>query len=292
MSSTWYAPAKINLWLRVFAGDASGYHPLDTLFCAIDLCDRLDITDADGIHLDVTGADVGPAESNLAYRAAHEYFLTLGRPPRISMKLHKNIPAGAGLGGGSSDAATVLRALQQLHDDALPQADLLALAARLGSDVPFFLCGSPLARARGRGERLDPLPPLTARTVLLVIPDFAIATRDAYRWLDGSGTLQPHGEPWPAPRNWPEVERRATNTFESVLFARYPLLREVCGELTRAGATMARVSGSGSAVFGVFAAATDALAAQRVLAVNPLLRCHLTRTRTGETDWTETGSSR
>lgn len=292
MTSTWYAPAKINLWLRVFAGDASGYHPLDTLFCAVDLCDRLDIGIAEGIHLEVNGADLGPVESNLAYRAAHEYFLTLGRPPRISIKLHKNIPAGAGLGGGSSDAAAVLRALQQLHHDALPQADLLALAARLGSDVPFFLCDSPLARAHGRGELLEPLPPLPARSVLLVIPDFAIATRDAYRWLDESGALQPPAEQWPGPRDWQEVEKRAINSFETVLFERYPLLHEVCGELRRAGAAVALVSGSGSALFGVFADAADALAAQRVLAAHARLRCHLARTRTGETDWTETGSSR
>jgi len=108
MSQTHYAPAKINLWLRVFAPDETGYHPLDTLFCAIDLQDELVMDEGEGIELEVTGADVGPTENNLAYRAAQEYFLAIGEKPGVAIKLDKNIPAGAGLGGGSSDAATTL----------------------------------------------------------------------------------------------------------------------------------------------------------------------------------------
>ena len=292
MTRTCYAPAKINLWLRVFPSDASGFHPLDTLFCAIDLADRLDISDADGLQLDVSGADVGPRAANLAYRAAQEYFLATGIPPHSAIRLHKIIPAGAGLGGGSSDAAAVLRVLQEQHDGALPQDDLLALAARLGSDVPFFLCGSPWARAGGRGEKLDPLPALPPRALLVVVPELMVATRDAYQWLDESGTLAAASAPWPPPESWEDVAARARNSFEPVLFDRFPILRELRDALRRAGAAIAMLSGSGSALFGVFADEAAATAAHRALVVTPHARIFRARTLMSETDWTGTGISR
>ena len=110
MSTTYHAPAKINLWLRVFAPDDSGYHPLDTLFCALDLHDELSLAPAAELQLAVTGADVGPSEQNLVWRAAREYYALLGEEPRVRFELHKRIPAGAGLGGGSSDAAAASNA--------------------------------------------------------------------------------------------------------------------------------------------------------------------------------------
>jgi 4-diphosphocytidyl-2-C-methyl-D-erythritol kinase len=135
MTRTFFAPAKINLWLRVFAPDASGYHPLDTLFCAIDLRDQLDVGDGPGLHLDVSGIEVGEVEDNLVYRAAHAYFECIGKSPDVQLKLQKNIPAGAGLGGGSSDAAATLIALQERNDWALPHDEMMSLAAQLGSDI-------------------------------------------------------------------------------------------------------------------------------------------------------------
>ncbi|HEY0304570.1 MAG TPA: 4-(cytidine 5'-diphospho)-2-C-methyl-D-erythritol kinase [Longimicrobiales bacterium] len=278
MTRTWYAPAKINLWLRVFAPDDTGYHPLDTLFCAIGLQDELEIGAGKGIALSVTGADVGPIESNLAFRAAQEYFLAIGEQPSIAIHLHKNIPAGAGLGGGSSDAATVLLALQERFQNTLPDADLLALAARLGSDVPFFLCGSAWARARGRGEVLEQVAPLPPRPVLVLIPDFPVPTRDAYRWLDESGTLIQPDAQWPAPRSWHDVDARAVNAFEAVLFAKYPVLAELRDQLLRSDAAIALVSGSGSAVVGIFADDVAAERAQQNFLAQPHLRTFLTRT--------------
>ena len=266
MRQTYYAPAKVNLWLRVFRTDATGYHPLDTLFCAIDLTDQLDIEAGRGIELEVTGADVGANETNLAYRAAFEYCHTIGVQPNVRIHLHKRIPAGAGLGGGSSDAATVLRAMQQRHGNRLPQAELLALAARIGSDVPFFLCGSHLAHATGRGEVLSGLPALAPRHVVVVMPSFSISTRDAYSWLDESGKLDAINEPRPHPAGWLDVERAAVNDFEPVLFDRYPQLVELRDALKQAGAGIALVSGSGSALFGVFAKAEAAEAAAQAIA--------------------------
>jgi 4-diphosphocytidyl-2-C-methyl-D-erythritol kinase len=278
MTRTYYAPAKINLWLRVFTPDSSGYHPVDTLFCAVGLSDRIDVEDADGLQVDVSGADVGPVEKNLVYRAASLYFDAIGAPPNVRLHLHKNIPHGAGLGGGSSDAATTLLALQDRNANPLNTTFLSDLAARVGSDVPFFLCGSSLARGSGRGEKLEPLAPLPERQMLIVVPDFPIATAAAYRWLDESGILgEPEG-PLPAPSNWPDVDQRSTNTFELVLFQRFPALRRVCDFLRDNGARCAHVSGSGSAVFGLFDSADSANAARQVLAMDPTLRTIETHT--------------
>lgn len=253
MTHSLHAPAKINLWLRIFAPDHTGYHPLDTLFCAITLADRLDISlSGDVIRLDVRGPDLGPVAANLAFRAAQEYFLALNEKPGVHITLHKHIPARAGLGGGSSDAAAVLRALQQLHEHRLPDADLMAIAARLGSDVPFFLCGSPLAQAGGRGELLQPRPTLPQRDVLVLVPDFPIPTKAAYDWLDQFGGLQQPDTPLDPTASWTDLHKVARNDFEPVLFQRYPVLQHLRDALLGAGASMAMVSGSGSAVFGIF----------------------------------------
>jgi 4-diphosphocytidyl-2-C-methyl-D-erythritol kinase len=278
MNRTFHAPAKINLWLRVFNADSSGYHPVDTLFCAIGLADRLDIRDGEGLQLEVSGADVGPIESNLAYRAASMFFEAIGKAPDVAIHLQKNIPSGAGLGGGSSDAAATLLALQERHDHPIKLEWLSEMAARIGSDVPFFLCGSPLARGAGRGEQLTPLPPFEERHVLVVIPNFAIATGDAYRWLDDSALLTDPDEPLQLPVGWHDVERQSTNSFEMVLFQRYPVLRRICDFLRENGAGIAHVSGSGSAVFGLFASEAAARAAEVVVGMDPTLRTYVCRT--------------
>jgi 4-diphosphocytidyl-2-C-methyl-D-erythritol kinase len=268
MTRTYYAPAKVNLWLRVFRADDTGYHPLDTLFCAIDLCDRIEIrTASSGIDLRVQGADdLGPLETNLAYRAAREYYHEIGISPSIEMTLHKRIPAGAGLGGGSSDAATVLTALQEVTQQRLPDQDLLALAARLGSDVPFFLCGSALARAQGRGEVLNPLPALPQRQIVVLMPAFSISTRDAYQWLDDRGQLNVAVDRPARTAGWQDVEQAAINDFEQVLFDKFPALRQLRDALRQTGARIALVSGSGSAVFGVYEDSSQAEQAQLELA--------------------------
>lgn len=266
MKRTYNAPAKVNLWLRVFRPDATGYHPLDTLFCAIDLQDEIEIEGGRGVELNVTGADLGPPETNLAYRAALEYCHTIGVPANVHIKLSKRIPSGAGLGGGSSDAAAVLRAMQERHGARLPQADLLALAARLGSDVPFFLCGSSFAHATGRGEVLTALPPLPQRHVIVVMPSFSIATRDAYGWLDAGRALELPATPSAHPRDWNDVARAAVNDFETVLFERYRELADLTETLKTAGAQIALLSGSGSAVFGVFESGAAAEAGRSAVA--------------------------
>lgn len=254
MSVTIFARAKVNLWLRIFPPDATGYHPLDTLFCAIDLADEIRIElGGSGIHLDVSGADVGPVENNLVFRAARDFYATTGLAPNVAIQLIKNIPAGGGMAGGSSDAAAVLNSLNELHGGVLPDADLMAMGARLGSDVAFFLCGSSLAHATGRGEVLQALPPLPPAPLILIIPNFAVATPDAFRWLDEARAYsRPNDDVMPSIQTWDDVSRHAENDFEAVLFAKFPELDRLRQLLHATGAHIAMVSGSGSALFGVY----------------------------------------
>ncbi len=258
------APAKVNLWLRVFQREASGFHGLDTLFCALELADRLRVErGGSGVRLEVRGADLGAPETNLAFRAAHAFLELTRAAEGVSVVLDKHIPAGAGLGGGSSDAAATLRALNLLHDRPLLPSVLSSLGAAIGSDVPFFLADAVLARGTGRGDRLDPLPPLPPRPVLVAMPPFRVGTADAYRMLDAA-----RGAPLPAPSpshsaagvpavaGWEDVARRSSNDFEGVLFEAHPLLARLQSALERAGARPARLSGSGAAVYGIFESAT------------------------------------
>lgn len=267
MNTTVFAYAKINLWLRIFPPDTSGFHPLDTLFCALDLADKIVIdTSHNALHLTVAGADVGPTEDNLAMRAAQEFFGTLEMLPRAAIHLTKNIPAGAGLGGGSSDAAAVLRALNHFHDDLVPAADLMAMAARIGSDVPFFLCGSSLARGTGRGEVLQGLAPLPSAPAIVVAPSFPIATADAYRWLDERSAYSAPDDVDPATlRTWADVAVHVHNSFEPVLFEQYSELESIRDALRATGAIIASLSGSGSALFGIYDSADTRERAAHVL---------------------------
>jgi 4-diphosphocytidyl-2-C-methyl-D-erythritol kinase len=269
------APAKVNLCLRVAAPRDDGYHPLSTVFCALDLADTVEVrTDPpDGPGLVVTfepplqaRPDLGDPSANLATRAARGFLERAGLPesatPRI--RLTKRIPAAGGLGGGSSDAAAVLRAMDRLYPGAVDPHDLSAVAARLGSDVPFFLLDTALALATGRGERVRPLHPLPSRPVVLVLPGFGVATADAYGWLDTDRRSAPSSLPDPpAPTSWAGVAELAVNDLEPPVLARHPRLRDVRDALRDAGAGVALLAGSGSSVFGVFA---DEEAARRAAA--------------------------
>lgn len=266
------APAKINLRLRVLAREESGYHQIETIFCAVDLADRLEIRPGPpGIGLEVVGAVPGAPADNLVHRAAVAFSRAAGISPAVRIRLEKHIPVGAGLGGGSSDAAATLRALNKLAGRPLAPSVLLRIGATLGSDVPFFLGGSALALAWGRGERLLTLPPLPSVPVIIVSPGFAIATADAYRDLARlrEGIAAP-----PAPAllhghdlgSWTAIAALAGNDFEPPTFQRYPALAELRTALHDAGATIALLAGSGSSLFGIFAdeetraAATDRIA--------------------------------
>lgn len=280
------APAKVNLWLDVRPRDASGFHAVDTLFCALDLSDVVAVAPFErGLELSVSGADLGPPESNLAWRAAREFMRAAHLDTGARLTLVKNIPSGAGLGGGSSDAAAALRSLAALHGALLSPADLRRIGASLGRDVPFFLAGSTLARGLGYGEALEPLQPLPSKPVLIALPPTAMPTAEAYRLLDEARATRTLATP-PGPRyhdagSWEDVARTSENDFEPVLLRRIPELEQGLTLLRRNGAFLARLAGSGSAVFGVFndEGSRDQAARQIDLEL-PSFRCWSARTLT------------
>src|SRR5207253_9684882 len=166
------AHAKLNLLLRILAREASsGYHQIETAFTLLELADELVVTRAgSGIALTVHGPDLGPPEANLAVRAARAVLEATADKFGVTIELTKRIPVRAGLGGGSSDAAATLHAVNALAGDIVPRPERLHFAARLGADVAFFASGAPAAVAWGRGERLLRLTPPPAAPVLVAVP--------------------------------------------------------------------------------------------------------------------------
>ena len=264
------APAKVNLLLRVLEQREDGYHRIETVLHTLELADtlRLDFLDGDSDQLELEGVAegaLGPPEANLAVRAAEGFRRVLAtrgtRLPGIRVRLSKRIPHGAGLGGGSSDAAAVLRGLNALLEDALPPADLMRLGAGIGSDVPFFVSGAARAVAWGRGERVLELPDLPPREVLLAVPEPPISTDWAYgvlasrRARESAAPAHPrfgYGEA-PGPSDeWAGVRGEAQNDFEEALFPLRPELALIKANLLGVGGAPALLCGSGAAVFGVF----------------------------------------
>ena len=256
------APAKANLFLRILAREEGGYHALETLFCALSLADTVRVQrGAAGVRLQVEGAvDTGPPERNLCVHAAERFHAALGASPAVDIHLTKRIPSAAGLGGGSSDGAATLRALNALHGEPFGRAELLRMAIELGSDVPFFLCGSPLALAWSRGERLLALPSLTPRPVLVAHPGVAMPTAEAFRRLaERRGGYRPDARSLSIDQlaEWDSVAALAENDFEDVVIGEIPVLRDALTAMRDAGALVARMAGSGSSVFGVFGSDAD-----------------------------------
>jgi 4-diphosphocytidyl-2-C-methyl-D-erythritol kinase len=280
------APAKVNLLLRILERSEDGYHRLETLFQAVDLSDTLTLTVAagEGFSLEVQGADVGPAEDNLVTRAAEAFRATTGFRAGVRAVLHKRIPAGAGLGGGSSDAGAALRALNVLAGGPLSSGELAAVGRALGADVAFFAGAAGLALGEGRGDRLRPLPPLPPRSLLLGLPPAHVATGPAYGALARLRTEGRRPVPPPlllgrAPASWAEVESLAVNDFEAVVPAANPTVLEALEALRGAGLPLVLLSGSGAAVFGLVPPGADPGALALDLAVrHPGIRWQVVRT--------------
>ena len=249
------SPAKINWSLRVLGRRADGFHDLETLFQTISLHDVLTFTPARETSLTCDDPSIPTDESNLILRAAR----ALGAPP-VAIELQKRIPAGGGLGGGSSNAAATLRALNRLFDLGFENFDLAEIALRLGSDVPFFLVGGT-AYATGRGEELAAMQHAPKIPLLLLFPRERMLTPEAFRML------RRFSPPLGMERYAEILERglladagELTNDFEEPVFAKLPRLAELRQRLLDAGAAWARMSGSGSTIVGAFrdAAARDA----------------------------------
>jgi 4-diphosphocytidyl-2-C-methyl-D-erythritol kinase len=258
------AQAKVNLFLDVLEREPNGYHAIETAFLRIDLADDVVVREATGRALDVSGPAVpagglGPTEKNLAYRAAAAYADASGWPSGFAIELVKRIPAGAGLGGGSADAGAVLRALDAISRRPLG-ARLTEIATTLGADVPFMALEEPMALASGRGERLKPIRALEPRAIVLAVPPFAIATADAYAWLDADraalsvASRTAFAEPL---ATWEDAAASAHNDFGPVVARRHPEIAAITERFRATGASIALLAGSGSTVFGIFGTAPD-----------------------------------
>jgi 4-diphosphocytidyl-2-C-methyl-D-erythritol kinase len=257
------AESKINLTLRVLAREASGYHQIETVFCRLALADDVVVRLMPaGRAIDCRGADVGPAEHNLAYRAAVAYAEARGWPAGFGIEIDKHIPVGGGLGGGSANAAAVLRALAALDPAPMAPETLLALAGQLGADVPFLTADCGLALAWGRGDRLLALPAPAARPVVLYLPPFGVQTAAAYSWVAearGERTVPARLLPARALTEWEWLAMHGGNDFEVPVGARHPEIIDALSALRKTdGVVLARMSGSGSTVFGVLDPGADA----------------------------------
>ena len=270
--SVWRSPAKINLFLSVTGRRPDGYHELATLMACVDLCDRITLHHSGrDIRLTCHAPGIPQDETNLAFRAARlyrdAYRDTRGTPPftGLSIGLEKTIPAGAGLGGGSSNAATVLKALDQRVPNPLAPEHLAALALQLGADVPFFLYGKP-ALATGVGERLQPWPNLPLFPLVLVFPGSGLATAEIYRSLNLRLTnCEKKLKGFLLKPGIFDADKHLCNDLEPVAMQRCPDILQIKKELNRLGARGALMSGSGSSVFGLFGSADEARNAVRCL---------------------------
>ena len=257
MKLSFKTPAKINLGLYILNKRPDGYHELETLLQMVSLFDEIDLETAPTeVKLSCSTPGIPTDASNLVLRAVavlKEAFPQKSSGVRIHLKKH--IPAGAGLGGGSGNAAGVLMALNRLWDLRLTRDQLAPLAAKLGSDVPFFL-GGPCALGRGRGEVIEPLEPSEKFSVVLVYPGFPIPTEEVYRELKIKLTNPGNNisilKKFLSDSEIVALGNRLHNDLEVVVERRFPEIETIKGELLAHGAKGALVSGSGSTVFGIF----------------------------------------
>jgi 4-diphosphocytidyl-2-C-methyl-D-erythritol kinase len=269
------SPAKINLFLNILERRADGFHNLETLMTPLALCDTLAFEErASGFTVECAAPDVPADDRNLVVKAAKKLAETFHVNKGAHIQIHKQIPAGGGMGGGSGNAAVTLRALNQLWQLNAPMEKLHAIAAQIGSDVPFFLYNSP-ALCKGRGEIVEPLKLGVELGVLLVNPGFGIPTQWAYnalaterKFAKGENSTPPYPSNAPTlqrsnavplhdflsalrSHDAPAIQRGLINSLESPCLKKYPLLALLKDALLRHGALGAMMTGSGSTVFGL-----------------------------------------
>ncbi len=266
-----FAPAKVNVCLRVLGKRLDGYHDLAMLMQRVSLFDQLDIELVAGSDVEVScpGLDLASGEQNIVEKAARLLLAHVGIKQGVSIKVEKKIPAAAGLGGGSSDAAAVLEALDALLNLGLPRSELMMLGRRLGADVPFFLY-KQTAWATGISDQLEPWPGLLPVTLVLVNPGIDVSTA----WVFQNLGLTRSGSTARIPR-FPErandLVRLMHNDLEVVTCQHHPVITTIKERLVASGANGALMSGSGPTVFGVFD--------------NHFRAKHVAQTLSAETDW-------
>ena len=274
------APAKINLGLRVLSRRSDGYHDIVSLMVPVGLFDVVCVQSApSGIELICPDSDLPRDQGNLVHRAAQLILRHCGSDAGVRLELHKRIPVGAGLGGGSSDAAATLKGVNELLGRCLANQDLHSLAVRLGADVPFFLLGGA-ALAEGIGDRLTPVAAVPEVWTMLVDPGFQVSTRWAYEHLALTNKANrsnlrnlgaiPAGKVTAYHRcllgrqglTLEDLLPCLVNDFEPLVFSHYPQLEEIRQALLAAGAQAALMTGSGPTLVGLFASEDEAKAGQ------------------------------
>jgi 4-diphosphocytidyl-2-C-methyl-D-erythritol kinase len=259
---TLHSPAKINLRLEILGKRNDGYHEIRTIIQKISFYDdvTLKVSTQKGIKVKVDNPTIPADNKNLAYKAAFLLMEDQKISAGVSIHIKKKIPAGAGLGGGSSNAATTLQGLNRLFKLNLKDKYLQQFSMSLGADVPFFLSGSGTALATGIGEKLKPLKLQKKLWFLLILPDFSISTSWAYNTYSRYNILTKRKKNIKIKnsiRTFDGVISLLLNDFESIVIPLYPEIKTIKNNLIRAGAAGSLLSGSGSSVFGVFSNKED-----------------------------------
>lgn len=245
------APAKINLGLHILSRRDDGYHEIETGMAAVGWYDELTFELSDALVFTCSDSSLPVDDSNLVVRAVKMMAGEFGRDPSVRVHLHKSIPYGAGLGGGSSDAAATLNALCKLWERDLPKERLLEMAALLGSDVPFFIDADP-ALASGRGEILSPLSLSLNHHVVILAGPQGISTAEAYGGCEPTNEGRPDLRMLLESRSPNEWRGHLENDFTDVAFRKVPELVDQSRYLEQSGADYVSLSGSGSAIYGLF----------------------------------------
>jgi 4-diphosphocytidyl-2-C-methyl-D-erythritol kinase len=263
------AAAKLNLYLNVIGRRDDGYHEIETFYQPVSLWDELTIEKApSGVTVEGEDASVPWNEDNLCHRAARLVIARAGLEGGVRIRVEKGIPSGAGLGGGSSDAAATLLGVNRLYGCGLADEDLRELAATIGSDVPFFVLGRA-AIGRGRGELLEEAPGLAAGWILIAKPEVTISTRWAYQNLNLVLTKGPGADRLTALveglQRFPDIRLDAHNSFEALVREHFPSVSGILDALAAEKPVLSSLSGSGSACFAIFAEEREARDASEVL---------------------------
>jgi len=290
---TVFAPAKINLILRILERRPDGFHNLWSIMQTVALEDEVQIrlrTDRQGIHLRCDATQLAADQSNLVYRAAAEVMARAKQSIGLDIELRKRIPMGAGLGGGSSDAAATIIGLNHLLQLKWSPAQMADAGQSLGSDVPFFLF-APSAFVAGRGEMVRPVVVEGARWVVLVNPGFGVNTKWAYQELAATRivvtplSLAQRELDRQSRVSWDQLIATAENDFEAPVFAAHGKLREIKRSLQAHGAEIALLSGSGATVFGLFANEARARSAQTHFMSENMMKVFTAPTCSGPLSW-------
>lgn len=264
------SPAKINLFLQVTGKRPDGYHELFSLMCCVSLCDTIFLQfGTEKIEIESSHPQIPLDETNLAYKAAALFLKTLGAEEGVKITIEKSIPLAAGLGGGSSNAASVLRGLNHQYDFPFSPDQLMSFGLSLGADVPFLLFQKP-ALATGIGEKLEPYPEPLPNSVIIVHPGFGVSTAEVFQNLNLRLTkCKKKFTKLSLKKTGYNVSLHLCNDLEAVTASKHPEINSVKEQLIKHGALGALMSGSGPSVFGLFSDQEKAGKAMQAIGRNP-----------------------